>query len=281
MSELYVVATPIGNLNDMTFRAIDILNECDIILCEDTRTSQVLLNHYDIKSKLVSYHKFNEDYRSDNIIEQMLAVDLKVGLITDAGTPCISDPGSYIVAKARENDIPVFAIPGASAVISALSVSGLSFVEFSFLGFFPREKKEQKKFLTNMEKSTIDTFVIYESPKRIIETLTLIKEKFEDLKVICCNDLTKKFEHYTYGKINEVIEELGQNKNSNLGEYAIVMQKPLNTTQNESLEYSLEAILVDDMVKNGGTVKDSINRLKEKYPKNELYNASLNLKNLF
>ncbi|MBQ7306987.1 MAG: 16S rRNA (cytidine(1402)-2'-O)-methyltransferase [Clostridia bacterium] len=281
MSELYVVATPIGNLNDMTFRAIDILNECEIIVCEDTRTSQVLLNHYDIKSKLVSYHKFNEDYRSDNIIEQMLAVDLKVGLITDAGTPCISDPGSYIVAKARENDIPVFAIPGASAVISALSVSGLSFVEFSFLGFFPREKKEQKKFLTNMEKSTIDTFVIYESPKRIIETLTLIKEKFEDLKVICCNDLTKKFEHYTYGKINEVIEELGQNKNSNLGEYAIVMQKPLNTTQNESLEYSLEAILVDDMVKNGGTVKDSINRLKEKYPKNELYNASLNLKNLF
>ena len=280
MSELFVVATPIGNLKDMTFRAIEILKESDIILCEDTRTSQVLLNHYDIKSRLVSYHKFNEDYRSESIIEQMLNEDIKVSIITDAGTPCISDPGSYIVEKARENNIKVYAIPGPSAVISALSVSGFHFIEFSFLGFYPREKKEQKTFLENMENSSVDTFVIYESPKRIVETLISISEKFSQIKVICCNDLTKKFENYVYGDINEVIEILEQNQNTELGGYAIVLQKCINEIQKEEQGISLEAVLVDDLVKNGGTIKDCIKRLKDKYSKNDLYEASLNLKEL-
>lgn len=280
MSKLNVVATPIGNLKDITLRAIDVLKESDIILCEDTRTSQVLLNTYDIKSKLVSYHKFNEDYRSENIIEKMLNEDIVVSLITDAGTPCISDPGSYIVQKARENDIDIFVLPGASAVISSLSVSGFHFKEFAFLGFFPRENKEQKQFLENIEKSKIDTYVFYESPKRIIESLTLFSKKFPNLKVICCNDITKKFERYTYGNIIEVIQQLEDNQNSQLGEYAVCIQKQEEFIE-EKNELSLEAIICDDIIKNGGTIKDSINRLKQAYSKNNLYTASLNLKKIF
>ena len=280
MSKLYVVATPIGNLKDITFRAVEILRQSNIILCEDTRTSQVLLNNYDIKSKLISYHKFNEEYRSESIIEDMLKNDLIVSIITDAGTPCISDPGAYIVAKAREENIEVYAIPGPSAVISSLSVSGFYFTEFAFLGFFPRENKEQKIFLDKMDSLPIDTFVIYESPKRIIDTLTTISKRFTNIKVICCNDITKKFEKYTYGKITDVIDELTQNENTTLGEYAIVFQKELLQQKLEQEEFTIEAILVNDLIKNGGTIKDSIKRLKDKYPKNKLYDAGLNLKNL-
>lgn len=278
MSRLYVVATPIGNLNDMTFRAIEILKNSDIILCEDTRTSQVLLNHYEIFSKLEAYHKFNENSKSESIIDKMLDEDLTVSIITDAGTPCISDPGTYIVQKARQNNIDVFVVPGASAVISSLSVSGLNFKEFAFLGFFPRESKEQKTFLTQIEDSFIDTFVIYESPKRIIDTLKCLKNVFSDLMVVCCNDLTKKFERYYYGDIDSVLEQLEQNDNAELGEYVVCIQKKIK--EKEKYDISLEALLCDDIVKNGGTIKDAINRLKKTYPKNDLYEASLNLKKL-
>ena len=279
MSKLYVVATPIGNLKDMTERAIEVLNSSDVILCEDTRSSLNLLNHFDIHKKLVSYHKFNEDFRSNEIIDKMLEEDLTISIITDAGTPCISDPGAYIVRKARENGIDVFAVPGASAVISSISVSGFDFYEFAFLGFFPRENKEQKSFIEKIDNLPIDTFVIYEAPKRLKNTLKMLQEYDSELKVICCNDITKLHEKYTYGIIGDVIEEIEANPNSELGEYVICVQKKIKEKQKEDISY--EAIIVDDIVKNGGTIKDSISRLKNTYKKNELYSAGLNLKELF
>ena len=278
MSKLYVVATPIGNLGDISPRAIETLKSSDIILCEDTRTSMVLLSHYNIESKLLSYHKFNEDSRSDSVIDDMLKNDITVSIISDAGTPCISDPGAYIVNKARENGIDVFVLPGASAVISSLSVSGFHFVQFAFLGFFPRTNAEQKKFLTQIDELNIDTFVVYESPKRIVDTLNIIAEKFSDIKVLCANDITKKFERYYYGDIKSVMEELLLNPDHKLGEYVICFQKVIKEKQADNI--SLEAIIVDDIIKNGGTTKDAIKRLKDKYPKNQLYQASLNLKEI-
>ena len=134
MGTLYVVATPIGNLGDISLRALEILKNVDIIACEDTRQTIKLLNHFEIKKKLVAYHKFNENSKSSSLIQDLKS-GLDIAVVTDAGTPCISDPGYILVKEARENDIPVIAIPGASAVVSALSVSGLDTSKFSFIGF--------------------------------------------------------------------------------------------------------------------------------------------------
>lgn len=140
MSKLYIVPTPIGNLNDMTPRAVDILKECDLILAEDTRHSQKLMNYFDINTKLISYHKFNEKSRTEEIIEEILNDDKSVAIITDAGTPCISDPGYEIVKSAREQGIEVIGLAGASAAIIALSIAGIKTDEFVFYGFLPRKK---------------------------------------------------------------------------------------------------------------------------------------------
>ena len=152
MGTLYVVATPIGNLNDMTKRAIETLKEVDIILCEDTRTSMKLLNNFNIKNKLMSYHKYNEQEQTKNIIK-LLKQDKNIAIITDAGTPCISDPGYILVKGARENNITVIPIGGISALITALSASGIETDKFTFQGFFPRETKEKTKLLEELNKT--------------------------------------------------------------------------------------------------------------------------------
>ena len=168
MGTLYVVATPIGNLNDITFRALDILKNVDIIACEDTRQTLKLLNHYNIKKKLVAYHKFNEIEKTPSLIEN-LKNGLNIAVVTDAGTPCISDPGYILVKCAHENNIEVIAIPGASASVSALSVSGLETKQFSFIGFLPVDNTKFNQEIEKMIESSINTFVIYESPKRIVK----------------------------------------------------------------------------------------------------------------
>lgn len=201
---LYFVPTPIGNLEDMTFRAIKVLNEVDYILCEDTRTSGILLKHYEISKPTRSYHLHNEHQVTEKVIQQVKEGD-NVALITDAGTPGISDPG-YLLAKAgAEARIEMICLPGATAFVPALVVSGLPNNEFLFAGFLPQKKGRQTKLhQLAAEKKTI---VLYESPHKINTTLEQIKEFFgEDTRVSLSREISKKFEETKRGTINELIE---------------------------------------------------------------------------
>ncbi|MBQ8891418.1 MAG: 16S rRNA (cytidine(1402)-2'-O)-methyltransferase [Bacilli bacterium] len=282
MGTLYIVATPIGNMGDISKRAVEVLEQSSLILCEDTRNSGILLNILNIKNKLVSYHKFNEERRSEEIIDLLKKGD-KIALITDAGTPCISDPGSVIVKECIKNNIDVFSIPGPSAIITALSVSGLTISNFSFYGFLERKSSSQKEHLKMINEGDTEIAVFYESPKRIIDTLENIKEVMNNPYTIVLNDLTKLHEKKYYGNTDEVILELQSNKNYELGEYVIIVSK--NKKEKAAHEdISPEAILIDTLVKEKCTLKDAIKiaSLNNKlYSKNEYYDASINLKKLF
>lgn len=189
---LYVVATPIGNLSDITFRAIDTLKKCDYILCEDTRHSSILLNHYEIKKSLKSFHKFSEMSKQNQIMS-----DLKQGyvicLISDAGTPGISDPGEKLIQECLDNGIQVIAIPGPCAAITALCCSGLSTSRFQFVGFLPKKASELKRSLQDI-LSYSGTTICYESPNRLIDVLEKIQELAPDRFLVVARELTKKYE---------------------------------------------------------------------------------------
>lgn len=284
MGILYIVATPIGNLGDITKRSIEILESIDIILCEDTRTSSHLLNYLNIKTKLISYHKFNEIERSKEVIN-LLKNDKNIALITDAGTPCISDPGSILVRECIENNIEVFSLPGASAVITSLTLSGLKINNFAFYGFLERKKKQQILQLKEINNNDIEIVIFYESPKRIVETLKNILEVMNDPYIVVLNDLTKKFEKKYYGKTSLVIEKLCNNLNHELGEYVIIVSKNKKDDVLDNEEFTLEALLIDTVIKEKCTIKEGIQKLslkyKNKYSKNEIYNASLNIKKIY
>ncbi|WP_407504956.1 16S rRNA (cytidine(1402)-2'-O)-methyltransferase [Elizabethkingia meningoseptica] len=201
---LYFVPTPVGNLEDITFRAIKVLKEADYILCEDTRTSGVLLKHYEISKPLRSYHLHNEHQATEKVIED-LKNGQNIALITDAGTPGISDPG-YLLAKAgRDNDIEMICLPGATAFVPALVVSGLPNHDFYFAGFLPQKKGRQTKLKQLAEEKK--TIVLYESPHKINTTLEQIKEFFgEHTQVSLSREISKKFEETKRGTIDELIE---------------------------------------------------------------------------
>jgi len=221
---LYVVATPIGNLSDMSSRAAEVFNSVDFILCEDTRTTSVLLNHFKIKKPLYSYHKFNEQSKTGSIIDRIVKENLNAALVTDAGTPCISDPGSVIVDAAYKAGIEVVGIPGASAVILALSISGYETDSYTFFGFLSRKSSDRKKIFNNIKLSDVEIYVLYESPHRIINTLKEMAEVFPASEVTVCNDLTKKFERIYRGNTGNVITELTDNVKSEKGEYVVVLK---------------------------------------------------------
>lgn len=281
MGNLYVVATPIGNLKDISQRAIETLKEVDYILCEDTRTSLKLLNHFDIKNKLVSYHKFNEQDRSNSIIKN-LKEGKNIAIISDAGTPCINDPGEYLVKKAREEQIPVFGIGGISASITALSISGLNTTSFTYYGFFPREKKDQNKLIEEIKSSNIKTYVFYESPKRIIKTLEVLEKELPNIKVSICKELTKLHEKNYYGDITKVLKELKNDDKAQAGEYTFVIEKQ-EQVKKEEANNSIESTLIDLIIKNNITLKEAVEKLNKdnkNLSKKEIYNASLNLKSI-
>ena len=282
---LYIVATPIGNLGDMTTRAVEILREVDIIAAEDTQNSMTLLSKFDIKTRLVSSHKFNETGSAEYFIKELLN-GKNIAVISDAGTPCISDPGNVLVKKAIENNIEVTSIPGACAAAAAVAVSGFDIKSFVFEGFFPRENKEIKK-LTEKLKNNTGVYIFYESPRRIIKTLEVFAEQLPDnnCDVCLCNDLTKKFERIYRGSPAEVLCELKENPSAEKGEYTIVVDvSGINNNENKFIQ-SIESIIVDVMIKNKITVKDAVKfiALDNSYDlnKNEIYAASLNLKKLF
>lgn len=280
MGTLYVVATPIGNLNDITFRALDILKNVDIIACEDTRQTLKLLNYYEIKKKLVAYHKFNEIDKSKSIIKYLLN-GLNIAIVTDAGTPCISDPGYFLIREAHLNNIEVIAIPGASAVVSALSVSGLDTNKFSFVGFLPIDNTKFNIEIDKIKNSQINTFVIYESPKRIVKLIGKLKNHFENAQLYIASDLTKIHERAIFGDINDVYEKVKVDPNIEKGEYVIVLEKKDTIQKEKNEDISLEAKIIDVMIKNNCSIKEAIEILSNSMKKNLLKEAGLNLKKMF
>jgi len=281
---LYVVATPIGNAGDITDRAKIILSEADIVAAEDTRTTQILFNILGIKNKTVSNHKFNEKHQVDYLLAQLEA-GKNVALVSDAGTPCISDPGGIIVRAAAERDIPVIGVCGASSVITALSVCGFCFGTFSFYGFFPREINGIKKLIDAARKSGVAVSVFFESPKRIKKTIEVFADVAPQAELCLCNDLTKMYERIYRGTPGKILSELYSNPSAEKGEYTLVAN--LERIQEESVDGGLtcEAMLTDHIVKNGCSIKEAVSALAEKnkgsITKKDFYKAALNLKVIF
>ena len=205
--DFYIVPTPIGNLGDISLRAIEVLKSVDLIACEDSRVTQKILNHYDIRTKCVSYHKYNEKERINEILE-FLGTGQKMALVSDAGTPLICDPGSVIVKELRNNGYSVTALPGANAVITFLSQISREDEEFSFIGFLPKTQTKIEEIAQNYKYKDV---VFYESPNRIIQTLEYIQNIRPNSKVAFGRELTKIFEEIKIGKIAEIINYLKTN----------------------------------------------------------------------
>ncbi|MBW2983906.1 16S rRNA (cytidine(1402)-2'-O)-methyltransferase [Candidatus Woesearchaeota archaeon] len=216
---LYIVATPIGNLEDISFRAIKVLNEVDLILAEDTRRTSILLNHYKVKNKIESFNDFNKEKKTPSIIEQ-LKNNKRIAIVSDSGTPGISDPGFYLVREAVKEGIDIVPIPGANAAITALVSSGFATDKFMFLGFLPKKENRLKKSLMEIKKNNITT-IFYESPYRIEKTLRLMSEIIPDKKICIARELTKKFEEFIRGTASEILKKKPKFK----GEITVVVGK--------------------------------------------------------
>ena len=270
---LYLVSTPIGNLNDISLRAIETLKRSDYILCEDTRISKNLLEKYQIKSNLIANHKFNEKRNVVKIIKLINQGSL-ISLISDAGTPGISDPGSILVNECIKNNINIIPIPGASAVISAVSVSGFS-EKFFFYGFFPEKDKILKEDLENLSKLN-SSIVFFISPKKINKNIPLIKKNFIGRKILICREMTKFYEEYKRSKV----EDLEPLKSNLKGELTIVISekihdKKASQTLDESDKRLIKAMINKLSIKE---ITDLIIR-KNDISKKIIYDYCLKIKN--
>ena len=266
---LYIVSTPIGNLSDITLRAIDVLKKSEYILCEDTRTSKKLLDKYKIKSKLISNHKFNEKKNINKIIE-ILKSEKIVSVISDAGTPAISDPGKIIINECVKKKINIYPIPGASAVSSAVSISGFS-EKYFFYGFFPQKKKDllnDLKSLSNVEGSII----FFVSPNKINDSIEHIKTFFSGRKILICREMTKFFEEY----IRIEVDDLEPFQKIPKGELTLVISE--NTSYLVSLSES-DKKKIKKMIQTS-SVRDIVDLItkEKKISKKEIYNYCLSLK---
>jgi len=270
---LYLVSTPIGNLSDITLRAIEVLKNSDYILCEDTRVSKNLFEKYEIKSKLISNHKFNEKKNLSKIIE-LLKSNFIISLVSDAGTPSISDPGSVLIQDCSKNNINVIPIPGPSAVTSALSISGFS-EKFFFYGFFPEKLKTINEDLNNLSKIN-SSIIFFVSPNKFNKIIPFLKKIFAGREILICREMTKFFEEFTRTEINLLKEYEKKPK----GELTIVIsEKKRNKNISQDLNES-DKIIIKKMI-NKLSVKeitDLIN-LKNEIPKKKIYNYCLKLKN--
>lgn len=280
MGTLYVIATPIGNLQDISKRALTIMENVSFILCEDTRVSIKILNHYNIKKKLVSYHKFNEEQKLSSILEKLENGE-DIAIISDAGTPLISDPGYLLVKACRERGIKVIGIPGPSAIITALSIAGINTTNFSFYGFLSTNNRKFENEIEGILASKVNAIVLYESPKRIVKLVEKLITHFPNSKLFIASDLTKLHERSFYGLIEEVYKEISRDPNIEKGEYVLVLEKEYIKDKKEE-EMSYECLLIDTIIKEKVTMKEAINIVskKKKIAKNILYNASLKIKEI-
>jgi 16S rRNA (cytidine1402-2'-O)-methyltransferase len=218
---LYLVATPIGNLEDITLRALRTLKECDVVAAEDTRRTGQLLKHFGISKPLLSYFQFNEARRSEEIIERLRCGE-KVALVTDAGSPGISDPGERVVKAALAAGFRVEPVPGASALVAALTASGLPTEEFHFIGFLPHKSGQRRKKLEAL-KGFEGTLVLYESPYRIEKLLAELGEAFGDRQIVLARELTKRFEEFVRGTAAELLASMKQRQGTMKGEFVVLV----------------------------------------------------------
>lgn len=282
MAKLYVVATPIGNLNDLTPRAAEAFAQADLIAAEDTRVTMKLLAHLNLSKPMVSCHRHNEENRADWLIRRMLEEDLTVALACDAGTPAISDPGNQVVEAAWEAGIEVVPVSGASATVTALSACGFDAREFAFYGFLPREKKALREKLVAIRKSGIPVGVAYESPHRVLELVEQFCEVLPESRLCVCCDLTKRYEKMYRGECREVLSALSANPNVEKGEYCVVFDlSRLPPLPEERPRMPAEARLLMGLLEEKELDEAADEALGEGYSRNEVYRARLKIKEMF
>ena len=270
LGELYVVATPIGNLKDITLRALEVLKEVPVIACEDTRRALKLLSHFQISGKkLIPYHEHNEKESAEKVVK-LLKDGTSVALISDAGTPTISDPGYRLVRKAWEEGIRVVPVPGPSAVIAALSASGLPTDKFLFFGFLPRKEAKLKEALKEIVSYPF-TVVAYESPHRVERTLEVLSEVSPDRPIVVARELTKLNEEFIRGKPEEVLKKLVEGGKVK-GEFVLLFPP----SKEEKREINVEELL-SELKREGLSMKEAVKKLREelKLPKREVYSKAL------
>lgn len=272
IGKLYIVATPIGNLEDITIRALKILESVDVVAVEDTRRAKKLFLRYNIKTKMVSFYEHNEDKVKEKILK-FLKEGLSVALISDAGTPSISDPGFKLIQEVRREKIDVFPIPGPSALISAFSVSGIPSNAFVFLGFLNRKKEKRRKEFEDL-KTEKRSLIFYESPNRILSFIEDIIPIFGDRVAFFTREMTKKFEEYLYGNLSEIHTTL-KKKEKIKGEITLVVTGSIKKSAEE-----IEVILKEDFKTNKKSLSEFAKEFSEKHNigKNKIYKKILNLK---
>ena len=276
---LYLCATPIGNLGDMTFRVLDTLKQVDLIAAEDTRNSIKLLNHFDIHTEMTSYHEYNKYDKAQYLIEQMQQ-GKDIALITDAGTPAISDPGEVLVAECHKAGVPVTSLPGPAACITALTLSGLSTRRFCFEGFLPSsdDKKARKRILEDL-KTESRTTILYEAPHHLRAVLDDLYEALGDRKVSICRELTKKFEEVNVTTLSQAIAFYKENEPR--GEYVLVLEGKSLEEQEEEKRRSWNEMSIEDHMKyyedEGFSHKDAMKKVAADrgVGKREIYQALL------
>lgn len=264
---LYICGTPIGNLSDITLRCLETLKKVDLIAAEDTRHTRILLNHYDIKKPVTSYHDFTTQKKTDYIL-QKLKEGQDIALLSDAGMPGLCDPGYEIINRALENNITLVPIPGVSALTTALVISGFPMQNFVFEGFIPRKKGEKEQFFTRLKEEP-RTLIFYETPHRIKETLYTIRKVMGERKIVLARELTKIFEEIIRGKLSEVIEYI--NSKEVKGEITLVLEG--NSARGDSsivdnIDFSIESELVGKItnyLKMGYYNKDIVSLITEEY----------------
>ena len=272
-SGLYIVATPIGNLSDITLRALDVLKKSDYILCEDTRTSKNLLDRYEIRSKLISNHKFNEKKNLPKIMD-ILKSDCVVSLISDAGTPSVSDPGATLINECVANNINIFPISGASAVSTAVSISGFN-EKYFFYGFFPEKNNKLKEDLEKL--ANLDSCIVFFiSPRKFNRSIKDIKLHFSGRKILICREMTKFYEEY----IRNSIDNLEPFKSDPKGELTIVISEKLKKKKSSIILEESDKKNIKKMIKKL-SIKDITDLISQNtnVPKKEIYNYCLELKN--
>ncbi len=277
--KLYLCATPIGNLEDMTFRVLETLKEVDLIAAEDTRNSIKLLNHFDIHTEMTSYHEYNKYDKAAYLIEKMQS-GLNIALITDAGTPAISDPGEVLVAECHKAGITVTSLPGPAACITALTLSGLSTRRFSFEGFLPSQddKKARKRILEDLKRES-RTIIVYEAPHHLKAVLDDLYEALGNRRITICRELTKKFEESTPTTIEDAISFYKENEPR--GEYVLVIEGKSLDEQDEEKRKSWQEMSIEDHMKyyeeQGVSHKDAMKKVAADrgVGKREIYQALL------
>jgi len=278
MPKLYVVATPIGNLSDASPRMVETLGQCGLIAAEDTRVTGNLLRHFGLKVPMVSCHRHNESERSEGILNRILLEGIDAALVTDAGTPCISDPGYILVREAVESGIDVIPVPGPTAMASALSICGFDTKEFAFYGFLPRVKSDLKKKLLEISQGP-QVAVLHESPHRVTELMEVVAQTLENCQACVCCDLTKLYEKTVRGTAQEVALFLKNDPKTEKGEYCVVLDfSQVPKPEKEEVKISMESRLLEKLL-SGMDMRDAVSELTQSGEKsNDVKKASLRIK---